>query len=323
MFGKEKKMKKNLLLIFSFLLIMGLNIHSNKKKSLTIFHAGSLAKPFKEMKAEFEKENFNINVLLEAAGSIECVRKITELKRRADVMASADEFVIRTYLMPDHAAWSVNFVTNEMVIMFTDKSKFGKEINSENWYKILLRKGVEYGHSEPNKDPCGYRALQTWQLAEIFYQEKNLYKKLDDKCQPKNVRPKEVDMLAHLESGEIDYLFIYKSVAIQHNAKFIELPKEINLGSESLAQLYKKAEVEINGKNPGEKVKHIGAPIVYSVTVPLNAENRELGEKFVEFLLSEKGKKIMENNGHPSINPATSAQFDILPESIKKYAKKL
>ncbi len=316
-------MKRNLLSVLFFSIILIFSAYSDEKINLTIFHAGSLAKPFKEVKAEFEKLNPNVTVFLEASGSIECARKITELKKSADVMASADEFVIRTYLMPEYASWSVNFVTNEMVIMYNDKSKDRKKINSKNWYNILLKKGVEYGHSDPNKDPCGYRALQTWQLAEKFYNVKGLYKKLDDKCPKKNIRPKEVDMLSLLEAGEIDYLFIYKSVAAQHSSLFVELPKEVNLGLESLSDCYKDAVVEIDGKEPGAKIKQIGSPMVYSVTVPNVAVNKETGEKFVEFLISEAGQKIMAANGHPTINPATSAQYDILPESIKKYATKI
>jgi molybdate/tungstate transport system substrate-binding protein len=41
------------------------------------------------------------------------------------------------------------------------------------------------------------------------------------------IRPKEVDLVALIESNAIDYMFQYKSVAIQHGLKYIELPKMI------------------------------------------------------------------------------------------------
>lgn len=293
------------------------------KTDLMIFHAGSLAKPFKDMKAAFEKENPNVNILLEAAGSRSCARKITDQHRIADVMASADESVIRTLLMPEYADYCLNFVTNEMVIMFNDKSKYADQITSDNWPEILLKNDTEYGHSDPNKDPCGYRALLVWQLAEKFYKLKDLNQKLINARPEKNIRPKEVDLLSMLDAGELDYLFIYKSVAEQHHGRYVELPREVNLGTFELKDYYCLAIVEINGKKPGEKVIKKGAPMVYGITVPKNAEHKALGEKFVNFVLSAKGQAIMQKNGHPVITPAETKDFMNLPASLKESAKEI
>ena len=139
-------------------------------------------------------------------------------------MASADSEVIRTLLMPVYADFCIDFSTNEMVIMYTGKSRYAEMINIQNWMKVLLRPEVEYGHSDPNSDPCGYRALLTWQLAEKHYRMPGLYQRLKDKMPDKNIRPKETDLIALLETRELDYIFIYRSVAIQHQAKYLLLP---------------------------------------------------------------------------------------------------
>ena len=67
---------------------------------LIIFHAGSLSVPMKEISAAFKKENPDVNIMMEAAGSVECARKITELKKPCDIMASADYSVIDKLLNP-------------------------------------------------------------------------------------------------------------------------------------------------------------------------------------------------------------------------------
>src|SRR5690554_1533244 len=54
-----------------------------------VFHAGSLTGPFEKVKAEFEAEHSGVTVLLEPAGSVDCVKKITENGKPADVLASA------------------------------------------------------------------------------------------------------------------------------------------------------------------------------------------------------------------------------------------
>ena len=72
-----------------------------------IFHAGSLTGPFEKVKAELEAEHPGVTVLLEPAGSVDCVKKITENGKPADVLASADYALIPEMMMPEHADWYV------------------------------------------------------------------------------------------------------------------------------------------------------------------------------------------------------------------------
>ena len=143
-------------------------------------------------------------------------------------MASADYFVINELLIPEYATWSIRFATNEIVIAFQKKSKYSSEINDSNWMDILLRDDVIYSRSDPDSDPCGYRSVFTFMLAEKYYNKPGLTDKLISKNR-EFIRPKEVDLVALIEANAADYMFQYKSVAIQHNLKYIELPDEINL----------------------------------------------------------------------------------------------
>jgi len=290
---------------------------------LIIFHAGSLAIPFKQMSAAFTARHPGVRVYREAAGSRTCARKITDLKKPCDVMASADYTVIEKLLIPDFADWNISFATNEMAIMYRPDSTFAKEINGKNWYEILLRKGVEYGHSNPNADPCGYRSQLVWQLAEKHYHQPGLYKKLQQHCPPKNIRPKETDLMALLESGELDYLFIYRSVCEQHGMPFVILPDEINLKSAAFKDFYRQASIQITGKKPGQFITKTGKPMVYGITVPKTAPNREAAEAFVAFVVGPEGQEIMKQNGQPPVSPPrASGNVAALPASIAKLVRK-
>lgn len=290
-----------------------------KISEVKVLHAGSLSIPFKDMAAAFMKRYPQYKVLLEGHGSRTCARQITDLKRRVDVMGSADSAVIRNLLMPDYADYCIDFTTNEMVIMFTDNSKYADTITSDNWYDILLKPGVQYGHSDPNADPCGYRSILTWQLAEKHYKIDGLYKNLSDTMPQKNIRPKETDLIALLEAGELDYIFIYRSVAEQHHSKYVILPDEINLKSAAFSDFYKTASVSITGKTPGEWLKKTGAPMVYGITIPVNAPNRDGGIRFLEFLLSKEGQDIMIKNGQPEIIPPRLDNKEKLPEALNVF----
>jgi len=279
---------------------------------LIVFHAGSLKEPFEILKEEFEKEHPNVNVLLEGAGSLDCAKKICELKKNCDVMASADYTVIDELLKPDYADWNVKFASNRMVITYTDKSKYADEITKDNWYETLQRDGVLYGHSDPDSDPCGYRARQVFQLAEIYYGVDGLNQALIDHCPEENIRPKSVELISLLQSGDLDYAFEYLSVAKQHGLKILELPEEINLEKEELADIYAQASITLaDGKTQKGKF------IVYGVTIPKNSENPEVAMAFVKMLLSEKGQKIMDDSGQPPYDPPLTKDADTLPLELE------
>ncbi|MFC1676229.1 tungstate ABC transporter substrate-binding protein WtpA [Planctomycetota bacterium] len=297
-------MKKNLTLITIFSAIVLLVLAALIKKTtavdkneLIIFHAGSLAVPFKQICEEFSRTDPSVNISCEAAGSRICARKITDLNRPCDIMASADYTVIDTLLIPKHADFNIKFASNQMVIAFHENSAIARQINKNNWFEILLKKNVAFGRSDPNSDPCGYRSVFVMKLAEKYYNRPGLAVEMAGKDQ-KYIRPKEVDLLALLEAGELDYIFIYRSVAKQHGLKILTLPDQINLSNAEFADFYKTASIRLTGKRPGEFITKKAQPILYGVTIPKNASNRELAERFLKFLLDPgKGGVILEKNG--------------------------
>jgi molybdate/tungstate transport system substrate-binding protein len=296
------------------------NHSGHESEQLIIFHAGSLAVPFKEISEEFKVKHPGTKIILEAAGSRICARKIADLKRPCDVMASADYTVIDNLLIPEHTDWNIKFASNEMVIVYVEDSKRANNINQENWFDILLQKDVAFGRSDPNSDPCGYRALLVTILAEKYYNKPGLVEAIKSKDQ-QYIRPKEVDLLALLETGVIDYIFLYRSVAVQHNLKYLVLPDEINLKQADLSDLYKSASVSLTGKQPGTFITKAGEPIIYGVTIPKNAPNRKLAMAFLTFLLeTDSGGAILEKNGQNFVVPSTTDTFDKLPESLKIFA---
>lgn len=313
------------------LLFFSANIEdSNKAKStnpplsgdLIVFHAGSLSVPMKEITTAFKKENPSVNIMMEAAGSVECARKITELKKPCDIMASADYTVIDKLLIPNFADWNLKFASNEMAIVYTDKSKRGKEITKNNWYKIMLDKNVQIGRADPNADPCGYRSVLVSKLAEKHYKQNGLAEQLLKKDE-NNMRPKETDLLALLETGNVDYIFLYRSVAEQHKLKYLLLPDEINLKISEFSELYSSVSVEINGKTPTEKITQKGEPMVYGITIPKNAPNQTVALAFLKFMLSkDKGMAILQKLGQPSVVPSATKSYDKLPAELKVFASK-
>ncbi len=284
--------------------------------TLVIFHAGSLTRPMQDLARAYKKHHPRAKIQLEAAGSRHCARKIAELGRRADVFGSADYKVVDNLLVPKYATWNIQFAVNEMVIAYNKASRKHGEITAANWTRILRDPQVRIGRSDPNSDPCGYRTVMVFQLAERFYQVPGLAAALTAKHGQKFIRPKETDLLALLEAGEIDYLPIYRSVAIQHGLSYVTLPPEVNLGVPAQAARYAQAKVTVSGKTPGSTLVRRGQPIVYSITIPSNAPNPTGAEAFVALVLSAEGRALMKKNGQPPLSPPRVTGHEHLPPGL-------
>ncbi|MFA4720248.1 tungstate ABC transporter substrate-binding protein WtpA [Pyrococcus kukulkanii] len=313
----------------------------DREVKLIIFHAGSLSVPFQQLErefAEYAEKNLGVKVTFqdEASGSVKAVRKVTDLGRKADIVAVADYTLIPQLMVPNYTDFYVLFATNEIVIAFTDKSKYADEMlkNPDRWYEILARKDVKFGFSDPNQDPCGYRSVMVMKLADLYYKKPifetlvekttNIYangthiyapKEIQVKDRRVVIRPKETDLVALVESGSLDYFFIYKSVAEQHNLKYITLPNEINLKDFSKADFY--GQVSITLGSTGKTIK--AKPIVYGVTVLKDAPNRDLAIEFLKYLLGENGQRVFKENYQDFITPPIA--FGNVPEEIKRLVK--
>jgi len=314
---------KTVALPMTLLLVLSLfqTVHAEPQGKLIMFHAGSLSMPFDAMEKAFEKDYPKVDLVREGGGSQAVARKVTDLKKDCDIVASADYKVIDKLLIPDYADWNIRFASNQLVLCYTDKSKFADQISVDNWYDIIQKKGVSWGHSDPNLDPCGYRALMVLQLAEKYYQKPGLNDAILANRPQENVRPKSVELISMLQTGNMDYAWEYLSVAVQHGLKYIVLPDEINLGDYTKDSYYDQAMVKVAGKTPGTFMEIKGDSCTYGVTLIKNAPNPEAAIAFLKFMLSpDGGLKILKDQGQPPFIPCivpSAGMKDKLPPELK------
>jgi len=293
------------------------------KGTVVMFHAGSLTMPFEAMEKAFETKYPGVDLQREASGSQAAARKVTDLNKPCDIMASADFKVIDKLLIPKFADWNIRFATNQLVLCYTEKSRYADQVNARNWYEILQRKGGGWGHSDPNLDPCGYRALMVLQLAEKYYRKPGLYDRLLANRPLENIRPKSVELVSLLQTGNMDYAWEYLSVAVQHGLKYVVLPDKINLGNYKEDPFYSQAVVKVTGKKPGEYMDMKGESVTYGVTLIKDSPNREAAIAFLDYMLDPKGGlKILKDQGQPPFIPCrvpTEQMKSMLPEKLKKH----
>jgi len=264
-------------------------------RNIVVYTAASVAIPLRAALDTFAAHE-QVTVQQENGGSLDIARKLTELHQIPDVVVLADYDVFPKLLMPEQTTWYADFARNRMVLAFTDKSKFASEVDSANWPKILERPGVQLGRANPDLDPNGYRTLLTLQLAERYYEQPGLYDRLMKLSPARNVRPKEADLVGLLQAGEFDYIWSYESLAQATKLRYITLPAAIDLGTSADSAVYAKASVKVAGKTPNDTLTISGQPIVYALSIPKAAPHPAAAERFVAFLLSPDGRRLMHAN---------------------------
>ena len=334
-----------------------------RTETVTVYHAGSLYEPFKDLEAEFESIHPAVDVLCESGGSAKMINKAIAREQAGelppDIIASADYKLIPDRLYEDgYADWYIAFARNAMVLCYRDGAPGSDAIVNGNrtWYDVLRNDSVTYGHSNPDDDPCGYRTPMVIELAQKYYYDNatefglspdpdadGLYDALipgsehergriggASESRPggsvERVRSKSVELIHLLDSGDLDYAFEYRSVAVQRELSFIELDDHINLSKTStelpgVEDFYKQASIEIikeAGPPPTYQAKK-GKPIVYGITIPSHAKNKELAVEFIKLLLSDTGRNVMEvKNGQPFLETLLCDHPENLPTGLRE-----
>jgi len=324
-----------------------------KGTELRVINADSLMVPFQELAKAFEAEHPDVDVEIEGHGSIQVIRQVTELGTEADVIAVADYSLIPMMMYDTHipgttesyADWYMLFATNHMVIAYTAQSKHADQIDSTNWYKILSMPDVKVGISDPRLDSSGYRALMTCQLAGLYYGNQSILESVMGNFSPRItvsedngtyvikvpeiIRPLKaavqgsaIALIATVQWGDIDYAFMYQSVAEQHGLNFIQLPPEIDLSSDAYKKLTAGLSVNIEFQrfasvNPVFECQ----PISYGITIPKNAPHPDLAADFIKFILSDTGQKIFEDCRQPLIVPPRADEPSRLPLDLRSLVE--
>ena len=324
----------------------------NDKITLRILCADSLLYPLEKIQTAFENSYPNVTVELEGHGSIQVIRQVTEQGTEADVLMVADYSLIPMMMYnttipgtnQSYADYYIRFAGDSVVLAYTNQSKYSHEINSTNWYSILMKPDVKFGFPNPLIDALGYRALMTIQLAEKYYGNTTIFHQLvTDNFDPPiscvsdgsdftilvpavqtpkgdNVvlRASSVELIPLLQSGSIDYCFLYVSNARQYGLNYVQLPDEINLGSQQYENNYQHVTVMFEQQRFATvNMNRDGETIYFGLTIPANAPNFNSATEFVNFVLSQKGKDIFQSCWQPVFEPSFTDNLTAVPSALR------
>jgi molybdate/tungstate transport system substrate-binding protein len=264
------------------LLIFSADLYTAESHYLYSGFANSTGLPFLEPKG---------------AGSFALATQIAQGSPVSDFISVSKSALESAYLGSQSPGWGVAFASDQMSIGYStgsgqpagfqtilaDYQAAAASNASADWksfFSDLTSGSVKVGISNPNTDPAGYRAWIVLEAAGGFYAGNQSYY-VDRLIQSKAnlTGASAAALVAPLQAGQIQFLFMYKSAAISHGLTPMALPRHVNLGDPALGSYYSQFTYALTAG-----VQRGGAILLF-ITVPKNSTETANALKFVVYVV--------------------------------------
>jgi len=235
------------------------------------------------------------------AGAYGLARLIAAGRLQADLFISITPGPIRILQRAGIVARAVPIARTQMVIAYSPKSRFAAQFRSAArggtaWWRVLETPGLRFGRTDPATDPQGQSIIFTMLLAQQYYHQPDLSKRvLGTERNPAQIFT-EASLLSRLESGEIDAASGYESAVRSLHLPYIVLPPQIDLGDPAYARAYDRATIRSTVHGTSRTLHP--QPLVFYAAVLKNAADPKAARAFVAFVLSPEGQKLLRTFGY-------------------------
>jgi len=205
--------------------------------------------------------------------------------------------VTAAHLGNESSGWAIAFASDQMTLAYSNatlqnsaanatvtacNSALAADTNS-SWntcFTMLTSGSVKVGSGNPNADPSGYRGWIVLEAAgQAFANNSSFY---EDRLISNNgnvTAASAADLIAPLQTGQIQFLWIYKSSAIAHKLNYLQLPGRVNLGSSKYSSFYSKFSYQLaTGVETGGVIR-------LWITVPADSTDTADSLQFVAFVV--------------------------------------
>ncbi|MEY2334023.1 extracellular solute-binding protein [Acidithiobacillus ferrianus] len=271
-------------------------------KDLHVAYAGSMGAVMDlHLGPAFAKAH-NVQYQGEGQGAYGLAQLIAAHKLRTDVFVSITpgpiEVLIKAGLV--NAAYPV--ASTAMCIAYSPDSPYAKDFKEAAegkvpWYAILQKPGVVFGRTDPKTDPQGQNIVFTFMLAEKYYHQPDLARKVLGPVENPQQIFTETSLLSRLKSGQMAAASGYLSAVKSLHLPYVTLPDQINLSNPAMVKdWYSKVHFTLNvdGK---PKTVHT-QPLVFYAAVPVDAPDPKLGMDFIHFMTSPQGQAMFKETGY-------------------------
>jgi molybdate/tungstate transport system substrate-binding protein len=232
-----------------------------------VLYAGSLVTPMEgPIKSALASQGIDFQG--QGGGSKMLSNLIASGAKNPDVFISVDPAQVTK--LGSKVAMQKTFASTSLGIGWSANSKDAALFDSVAAGKTpllqaLQTNGLVIGRTDPKVDPKGEYTVVAMKMLAGDATEQTI---LGDDENPAQTFPEE-DLLARLETGQVDVGFFYRTEAIARNLKFYALPGKASLSDK----------------------------ITYTLAVMANAPDQAQAKAFADFILTGQGRTILEKAG--------------------------
>jgi len=158
----------------------------------------------------------------------------------------------QNYLKSRYSGWAVAFASDQLVLAYYNSTedyriaselRMAEQTNNSTMFVYALdaitNRSSSLGISDPSTDPAGLRAWISLEIAGKEYRNNEYYFVDSVRFHRANVtRSSAAQLVPALETGEISFLFIYRSAAVHSGLEFVQLPESMNFGNPAMSAFY-------------------------------------------------------------------------------------
>ena len=218
----------------------------------------------------------------------------------ADILISVSlEAYTQAYLKGRYSGWAMAFAADQLVIAYSNATlqnsqaqsiitlfKQAYSTNATNSYfsafDNLTSGKVKVGIANPADDPAGLRGWLALEIAGYLFAGGNTSYFTDEIASSGGYvsAVNAAELVAPLETGNIQFLLTYRSAALSSGLHYIALTPQLNQGSTNLTAFY----YRFTYKLPTGIVH--GAPIYLFMSVLANSSNANAAYSFLDFVVN-------------------------------------
>lgn len=172
----------------------------------------------------------------------------------------------RSYLGSAYSGWALAFASDQLVLAYSNSSvskamensiqKFNTALSNQNVtnyrnaFESLISGNLKIGISNASSDPAGLRGYISLEIAGYLFQngsEQYYISELQNNSQIVG-GSNAAGLVPALQSGDISFLYIYKSSAISKGLSYIALQSNLSFGNPALSSFYGNFTYNSSGK---------------------------------------------------------------------------
>ncbi len=171
------------------------------------------------------------------------------------------------------------------------------------------------------------------QLAEAALGESGLARRLLAASPAARTYPSSDSLLAALLGQSLDVIWTYESTARAAGLRWLNLGPSVDLGDAAASARYDSASTVVVFERPApatpadsgaattvrDSIVVRGTPLRYALTIPRESANLALAERFVRFLFSTDGQRILRSGNFDLLDPLVVSGHGV-PEAVAAVA---